>query len=86
MHRFCANFPGQLAEHFHEDFHFTYVFGGDATTHSARKQIPQPDFVINNNANGELVLSGGNLLGLIELVESFGVPVVNHHLAAGISG
>jgi tetratricopeptide (TPR) repeat protein len=78
LHLFCLNFPGQLAEYFHDDFHFTYVFVGDATRRSARKQIPQPDFVINNNANGELVLSGGNLLGLIELVESFGVPVVNH--------
>ena len=78
LHLFCLNFPGQLAEYFHDDFHFTYVFAGDATRRSARQQIPQPDFVINNNANGELVLSGGNLLGLIELVDSCGVPVVNH--------
>jgi glutathione synthase/RimK-type ligase-like ATP-grasp enzyme len=74
----CPNFPGQLAEHLHEDFHFTYVFRSDATNPSARKQIPQPDFVINNDANGEVVLSEGNLFGLTELVDSFGVPVVNH--------
>jgi tetratricopeptide (TPR) repeat protein len=74
----CSNFPGQLAERFCEDFHFTYVSSGDAASRSARKQIPQPDFVINNNANGEAVISGGNLLGLIEAVDSFGVPVVNH--------
>jgi tetratricopeptide (TPR) repeat protein len=74
----CPNFPGQLAERFSEDFHFTYVFSGDATSRSAREKIPRPDFVINNNANGEAVISGGNLLGLIEAVDSFGVPVVNH--------
>ena len=74
----CPNFPGQLAERFREDFHFTYVFSGDATSRSAREKIPRPDFVINNNANGEAVISGGNLLGLIEAVDSFGVPVVNH--------
>jgi len=74
----CGNFPGQLAERFHEDFHFTYVFAGVATRRSARMQIPQPDFVINNNVNGEVVLSEGNLLGLIELFDSFGVPVINH--------
>ncbi len=75
---FCENFPSQLAMYFHEDFHFTSIFGDVATRPSARKQIPRPDFVINNNANGENVLSGGNLFGLIELVDSFGVPVVNH--------
>jgi hypothetical protein len=73
-----ANFPGQLADHLHEDFHFTYVFCGDATRPSARKQIPQPDIVINNHANGEIVLSRGDLSGLIALVDGFGVPVVNH--------
>ena len=78
LHLLCSNFPGQLAERFHEDFHFTYVFVGDAPRRSAQEQIPQPDFVINNHVNGEVVLSGGHLLGLIELIDSFGVPVVNH--------
>jgi len=70
------NFPGQLADHLHEDFHFTYVFCGDVTR--SRKQIPPPGFVINNVANGELVQTGGNLSDLIALVDGFGVPVVNH--------
>jgi Tfp pilus assembly protein PilF len=72
------NYPGQLAYHLNEDFHFTYVFCGDVTRCSARKQIPQPGFVINNVANGELVLTGGNLSDLIALFDGFGVPVVNH--------
>jgi tetratricopeptide (TPR) repeat protein/glutathione synthase/RimK-type ligase-like ATP-grasp enzyme len=72
------NFPGQLASHIHEDFHFTYVFADDASRPSARSRIPQPDFVMNNHANGELLVSEGSLSGLIELVDSFGVPVVNH--------
>jgi tetratricopeptide (TPR) repeat protein len=78
LHRYCPNFPGQLADHLLEDFHSTYVFVGNADRPSARKQIPQPDFVINNFTNGDLILSGGNQLGLTELVDSFGVPVVNH--------
>jgi Flp pilus assembly protein TadD len=78
LNRFCSNFPGQLGDQLQEDFHFTYVFVGDATRPSARKQIPQPDFVINNHVNGELILSEGNLPGVSELADSFGVPVVNH--------
>jgi len=78
LHLACPNFPGQLAQYFHEDFHFSYIFVGDAARRSARNQIPRPDFVINNNVNGEVVLAGGNLLGLIALIDSLGVPVVNH--------
>ena len=78
LHRHCPNFPGQLASRLQEDFHFTFVLEGVATKPSARKQIPQPDLVINNYANGEVVLAEGNLSGFIELVDSFGVPVVNH--------
>jgi Tfp pilus assembly protein PilF len=72
------NFPGQLVDQLCEDFHFTYVFCGDATKSSVRKQIPPLGFVINNVANGELVLTGGNLSDLNALVDGFGVPVVNH--------
>jgi hypothetical protein len=78
LHLYCSNFPGQLGERFHDEFHFTYFFPGAATSPSARTQIPPPDFVINNDVNGELLLSGGYLSGLIGLVDSFGVPVVNH--------
>ena len=73
-----SNFPGQLPDHLQEDFHFTYVFCGDATKSSVRKQIPPPDFVINNVANGELVLTGGKYPDLVALMDGFGVPVVNH--------
>ena len=76
LHR--SNFPGQLAKRFSEDLHFTYIFEGDAAGALARKQISQPDFVINNNANGERVLGERNLSGLIALVDGFGVPVINH--------
>ncbi len=78
LHLSCLNFPGQLAKYYPEDFHFTYVFVGDVMKPSARNRIPQPDFVINNHANGELIHIKGDLSGLIELVDSFGVPVVNH--------
>lgn len=74
----CPNYPGQLAGRFSGDFHFTYIFEGDAIRESARKKIPQPDFVLNNCANGEVVLSGGNLWSLSAVVDSFRVPVVNH--------
>jgi tetratricopeptide (TPR) repeat protein len=78
LSRFCSNFPGQLADRFREDIHFNYVFVGDAIAPSARKQIPQPDFIINNHTNGEALLSGGNLRDLNELINSFGVPTINH--------
>jgi len=78
LHLSCPNFPGQLARYFQEDFHFTYVFVGDAARRSAHRQIPQPDLVINNHANGEIILAEGHLFALTELIDSFGVPVVNH--------
>jgi tetratricopeptide (TPR) repeat protein len=78
LSRYCANFPGQLADHLSQDFHFNYVFVGAATSPAARNRIPQPDFVINNYTNGEVLVSEGNLAAVKELVESFGVPVVNH--------
>lgn len=78
LHLECPNFPSQLARLLQEDFHFTFVFKGDAISPLARKQIPQPNFVINNCTNSVVVLSDGDLSGFIELVDSFGVPVVNH--------
>jgi len=76
--QFCSNYPGQLHRHLQEDIHFTYVFVGDAARETARKQIPQPDFVLNNHVNGESIVAAGNLLALSELVDTFNVPVVNH--------
>lgn len=78
LSRFCSNYPCQLGDYLLDDFHFTYVFVGDAAKPPARKQIPPPDFVINNHVNGEVLVSEGNLPGFIALVDSFGVPVVNH--------
>jgi tetratricopeptide (TPR) repeat protein/glutathione synthase/RimK-type ligase-like ATP-grasp enzyme len=78
LSRFCSNFPGQLGNVLCEDFHFNYAFVAEAVRPAVRKEIPQPDFVINNYVNAELLASEGRLAGLKELVESFGVPVVNH--------
>ena len=75
---FCQNYPGQFANHISNDIHFTYAFVGEAARESSRKQIPQPDFVLNNHANGEALVAAGNLLALSELVDGFNVPVVNH--------
>ncbi|HEX5397693.1 MAG TPA: tetratricopeptide repeat protein [Verrucomicrobiae bacterium] len=82
LHRHCSNYPGQLADVFHEDFHFTFVFEGIATRPSSRDKIPQPDFLINNCANGDLLLARDSLLELTDLLDSFGVPVVNHPVQA----
>ena len=74
----CPNYPNQLARAFQKEFHFSFVFEGDAARRSARQKIPRPDLVINNCANGELLLSRGFLPDLVALIDSFGVPVVNH--------
>ena len=78
LHLDCPNYPSQLAAVLLEDFHFTFVSEGMATRPSARKQIPQPDAIINNCANGALLLSGGNMADLVAMIEGFGVPIVNH--------
>lgn len=78
LHFDCPNFPGQLASVFQDEFHFTFVFDGMATRPSARRQIPQPDAVINNCANAVLVHAGGRMADLVDMIDSFNVPVVNH--------
>ncbi len=78
LHRSCFNYPVQLATVFREYFHFSYVFEGIATSPSARKLIPQPDIILSNCVNGELLLSNGKLPDLSEVIDSFGIPVVNH--------
>ena len=74
----CPNYPRQLAEKFPEEFHFSFVFDGNATTASARKKIPRPDLVLNNVVNADRLLSPGKLAAVSELADSFERPVVNH--------
>lgn len=78
LHQECENFPGQIVQRFQDDFRFAFIFEGEAIKPSARKKIPQPDLIINNFTNGEVLLSSGSLPGLLEFVDSFVVPVVNH--------
>ncbi len=79
LHRHqCPNYPGQIAAQLQDDFHFTFVFESIALKPSVRQRMPQPDILINNCANGELILLRGNISGLTELMDSFVVPVVNH--------
>ena len=78
LHRNGSNYPIQLASLLQEDFHFSFVFEGVALRHTVRGQIPPPDIVINNCANGELVLREDKLQALTNLLDSLGVPVVNH--------
>ena len=86
LHLESPNFPLQLAHRLARDFHFSFVFHCDAASDSARRQIPQPDIVINNCVNAEAILSEGSLPRLIDLVDGFHVPVVNHPSKAVQSG
>lgn len=72
------NFPGQLAGILNEEYHFTFAFRNSLVNHAHRKQIPPPNFIINNNANGESLLATDGLSEFIAATESFGVPIVNH--------
>jgi tetratricopeptide (TPR) repeat protein len=74
----CSNYPGQLGEKLRDEFHFNYIFAHDALTPALRAQIPRPHLVLNNFTNAEVLLSNGHLKNLIDLVDSFGVPVLNH--------
>jgi tetratricopeptide (TPR) repeat protein len=73
-----VNFPGQLAHQLNDDFHFTYIFRDDAVRVAGTNKIPTPQLVINNNANGEALLAGGELAELAAAFDRFSVPVVNH--------
>ena len=78
LHRQIGNFPTQLAERLRAEFHFNFVCKDDAIRPSARGKIPSPHLVINNHVNADLVLAEGSQSELTALVDSFGVPVVNH--------
>jgi Tfp pilus assembly protein PilF len=78
LHWNCPNFPGQIARLFQDDFHFTFAIEGIAAKPSAHKQIPRPDLVLNNCTNADVLLSLVKLPDLIALVDSLGVPVLNH--------
>ncbi len=78
LHLAAPNFPSQLVRLLQDDFHFTSVFLGEALNRLTRGRIPQPDLVINNCTNAESIAAEGSLAGLIEAVDGFGVPVVNH--------
>jgi len=78
LHYDCSNFPRQLSRLFQDDYRFTFAIEHIATRPSARRQIPRQDAVINNCTNGDVLLSGGLLPALTELIDSFGVPVINH--------
>ncbi|HEX4343097.1 MAG TPA: tetratricopeptide repeat protein [Verrucomicrobiae bacterium] len=82
---FCFNYPGQLAQYLNEDIHFAYVFLGEVARPSSRKKIPRPDFLINNHSNADFILADGNLAETSALMDSFGVPVVNHPNKAVLS-
>lgn len=86
LSRYCQNFPGQLGENLHEDFHFNAVFFTDALQPAMRSNIPKPDFVINNYVDAELLASQGELPALTEFIDSLGVPVVNHPAKAVQTG
>jgi Flp pilus assembly protein TadD len=78
MHARFGNYPHQLAISLAADFHFNFVFKSDAMRPGVREKIPKPDVIINNNVNAETLLAEGGVLELAGLVDSFGVPVVNH--------
>ncbi len=78
LHRQIGNYPCQLAERLRADFHFNFVFKDDAVRPAAREKIPPPNLVVNNCANADLMLAEGSQSELTALIESFGVPVVNH--------
>ena len=78
LHQQIGNFPSQLAERLRADFHFTFVFKDDAVHPSAREKIPPPNLVVNNHTNADLMLAEGSQPELTALIDSFGVPVVNH--------
>jgi tetratricopeptide (TPR) repeat protein len=78
LHLQCQNYPGQLSEILDDEYHFNFILEGVAARPSAREKIPQPDLVLNNCANGEMIISENDLPDLIGLVDSFGVPVINH--------
>jgi tetratricopeptide (TPR) repeat protein len=73
-----VNFPGQIARILSKEYHFSFVFQSVVVNRHIRQQIPKPDFIINNNANGESLLTTDDLPEYIEALESFGVPIVNH--------
>lgn len=80
-----GNYPSQLANVFADDFRFSFIFPKEWGGYAGLETLPRPDFILNNNTNGEVVLSMGDLAELERFADSFGVPVVNHPSKVGIT-
>jgi tetratricopeptide (TPR) repeat protein len=78
IHLDFKNFPRQLVELYQDEYHFNFIIEGVATRLADCARIPRPDLVLNNCVNADLLISEGNLPRLTALVDSFGVPVINH--------
>jgi tetratricopeptide (TPR) repeat protein len=66
------NFPGQIVQRLHEDFHFTYAFRDDVVRCQADGQIPPPDLIINNDTNAEALAALSNHAELCDLIDRIG--------------
>jgi hypothetical protein len=80
---FSGNYPSQLAEVLKDDFNFISVFGD---SEFVKLDGLKPNVVLNNIVNAE-VLSRDDTFKhkLSALVDSFGVPVINHPLQAALT-
>ena len=74
---FSGNYPTQVATALASEFHFCSILAGEPEGREAIDNLPRPDLIINNIANGEGILAEGNLPALDEFARSLGVPIVN---------
>jgi Flp pilus assembly protein TadD len=75
---FNGNYPSQIAHALADEFHFSSVFAEFMENRAAVENLPAPDLIINNLANGEQLLADGTLSAVTAFADSFTVPVVNH--------
>jgi hypothetical protein len=80
---FSGNYPSQLAEVLKDDFNFISVFGD---SEFVKLEGLKPDVVLNNIVNAELLCRDDTFKHkLSALIDSFGVPVINHPLQAALT-
>lgn len=75
---FNGNYPMQLADVLAREFRFSSVFSSNPVARAIARNIPQPDLIINNYSNAEIIRSRGDLEAEAEFADSYGVPVINH--------
>jgi hypothetical protein len=75
---FRENTPGALRQKMNDEFRFLSIFPQEDKAREAMAALPQPQLIINNWVNPELLSKDDTLEFIADYADSLGLPVINH--------